>query len=173
MPQFIRFVLPATIVALSCLPTAAQSGLASSVESPSDTVQTTEAVLAPIHQLFDGMRAGDSAAVRAAFDPIARLVRTSNQNGIPSHRVMSVDDFVTAVGTPHDVVWDERIWDIRTEIRDNLASVWMKFAFFAGTQFSHCGVNSAELVNTDEGWKIVHLADTTQRDGCEMPPESE
>jgi hypothetical protein len=45
----------------------------------------------------------------------------------------------------------------------------MKFAFFAGEEFSHCGVNSAELVKTSDGWKIMHLADTSQRENCEMP----
>jgi len=166
MPRLLSSALLASLTAFAQAPSIAQS------DNPeSHAVQSGDDVLAPIHQLFDGMRAGDSTAVRAAFDPIARLVRTSNKDGVPSHRIMPVDDFVNAVGTPHKAMWDERIWDVKTDVRDNLASVWMKFAFFAGDEFSHCGVNSVELVNTSDGWKILHLADTTQREGCEMPPE--
>lgn len=135
--------------------------------------QTEEAVLEPIHRLFDGMRAGDSTAVRSAFAPIARLVRTFSRDGEPGYEEMAVDEFVHAVGSPHDVVWDERIWDLKVETRDNLASVWTKFAFFAGDEFSHCGVNSFELANTPDGWKIIQVADTAQREGCEMPPEND
>jgi hypothetical protein len=145
--------------------------VASHAQSPDSSLE--QDVLAPIHQLFDGMRAGDSTAVRGAFDPIARLVRTTYKDGAPTHRIMAVQDFLTAVGTPHDVVWDERIWDVKVEVRDNLASVWMKFAFFRGDEFSHCGVNSVELANTTEGWQIIHLADTAQREDCEMPPDDD
>ncbi len=168
MPRILFLTLLAGLIGLAQTQSIAQS------DSPeSQGEQSENEVLAPIHQLFDGMRAGDSAAVRAAFDPIARLVRTSNRDGLPSHHIMPVDDFVNAVGAPHDRVWDERIWDVNTEVRDNLASVWMKFAFFTGDEFSHCGVNSVELVNTSDGWKIMHLADTAQREGCEMPPEAD
>ena len=129
----------------------------------------TDEVLAPIHRLFDGMRAGDSSMVRSAFHPIARLVTTFYRDEKPAHHVSTIDDFARAVGTPHEKVFDERTWDIAVDIRDNLASVWMKYAFYLGDDFSHCGVNSFELFATDEGWKIMHLADTRRKDDCEMP----
>lgn len=168
MPRIIFVGVLAFLFALKAIPSTAQSH-----DAQSHDAQAIDDVLAPIHQLFDGMRAADTTAVRGAFDPIARLVRTTNRDGVAAHEIMAVDDFVKAVGAPHDVVYDERIWDIRTEVRDNLASAWMKFAFFAGDKFSHCGVNSAELVKTADGWKIMHLADTAQREGCEMPPEDD
>ena len=130
----------------------------------------TGEVLAPIHRLFDGMRAGDSTMVRSAFHPIARLVTTFYKDEKPAHHVSTIDDFTRAVGTPHEDVFDERIWDVAVDVRDNLASVWMKYAFFLGDDFSHCGVNSFELFVTDEGWKVMHLADTRQKENCEMPP---
>ena len=147
-------------------------GLLAVSQSPT-RAQSDNEILAPIHQLFDGMRAGDSTAVRDAFAPEATMVRTTKREGVPTYRLGSVDDFAAAVGAPHDKVWDERIWDVKVESQDNLASVWMKFAFFAGDEFSHCGVNSFELVNTADGWKIINIADTAQREGCEMPPSEE
>ncbi|QXD16073.1 nuclear transport factor 2 family protein [Rhodocaloribacter litoris] len=136
--------------------------------------QTAEAeVRQVIHQLFDGMRAGDSTMVRAVFDPTARLVTTfTDADGTPSLREGSVDRFVQAVGAPHDEVWDERIWDLDIKVDDNLAAAWMKYAFFAGERFSHCGVNVFVLARRPDGWKTVYLADTRRRgDACEMPPD--
>ena len=80
---------------------------------------------------------------------------------------------MAAVGSPHDVVWDERIWDVRIDVRDNLAAAWMDYAFFAGDQFSHCGVNAMQFArNADGEWKLIHLADTRRApDACDLPDE--
>ncbi len=127
-------------------------------------------IRAVIQRLFDGMRAGDSAMVRSVFDSAASFVSTSTRDGRPQIVPGSVDRFVTAVGRPHDAVWDERIWDVEIRVDDNLAQVWTKYAFFLGEEFSHCGVDGFHLVRRAEGWKIVHLADTRRREGCEEPP---
>jgi hypothetical protein len=47
----------------------------------------------------------------------------------------------------------------------------MDYGFFLGDQFSHCGVNSFQLVRTEDGWKTIHLIDTRQQAGCEVPEE--
>ena len=128
-------------------------------------------VLTVVRKLFDGMRAGDSAMVRSVFDPEARLVSTDQRDGQPTVRVTAADAFVAAVGRPHDAVWDERIWDTEVRMDGNLASVWTKYAFYRGDQFSHCGVDAFHLVRRADGWKIVDLADTRRREGCETRPE--
>ena len=130
-----------------------------------------EEVRATIDHLFDGMRAGDSTAVRATFHKDATLASTFSREGTPILHAGSVDDFVNAVGTPHEQVWDEKIWDVKIHVRDNLAVAWMDYGFFLGDQFSHCGVNSFQLVRTEDGWKTIHLIDTRQQEGCEVPEE--
>lgn len=136
------------------------------VAAPGAAQNAEEEVLAVVHRLFDGMRAGDSAMVRSTFAGEARLVSTGPQG----MQVIPVDRFVQMVGTPHDSIYDEPIWDVRVQIDGPLAAVWAKYAFFLGTQFSHCGVDAFQLHRGPEGWKIFHLADTRQREGCEMPP---
>ncbi len=132
--------------------------------------QTPEAeVRTVIDQLFDGMRAGDSTMVRTAFHPSADLHTTAFREGRPFLHKGSIDRFVTAVGTPHDEVWDERIWDVEISVDDNLASAWVPYAFFAGDQFSHCGVNAMQLVNGKDGWQILNLTDSRRREGCDLP----
>lgn len=130
-----------------------------------------EEVRAVIDRLFDGMRAGDSTMVRSVFHPTMAMgtTFTHRDTGAPTFQEGSADRFAEAVGTPHDEVWDERIWDVQIHVRDNLASAWMDYAFYAGDTFSHCGVNSFQLFRSAEGWKIIYLVDTRQRQGCEVP----
>lgn len=124
-------------------------------------------VRAVIDQMFDGMRAGDSAMVASVFLSGAIMGRATD-NG---YRAGSTDGFVRAVGSPHDAVWDERIWDVDIHIDERLATAWMQFAFYLGEQLSHCGVNSMTLYQTDDGWKVVHLADTNRGQECGEIPE--
>lgn len=132
-----------------------------------------ESVLAPIRQLFDGMRAGDSTAVRAVFAEGARMQTVAEDAGEPALRNGSVDDFVEAVGRPHDAVWDERIWEPLVRIDGALAVAWMPYAFYLGDTLSHCGVNAFHLIRRADGWKIVSLVDTRRHDNCVVPPEAQ
>jgi hypothetical protein len=124
------------------------------------------AVLAVVRRLFDGMRAGDSAAVRAQFHPRAILWSALVRNGVPEARFDSVSAFARAVGTPHPDVWDERISNEVVQVDGALASVWVDYSFYTGSRFSHCGVDAFQLARSESGWKIVSLADTRRREGC-------
>ena len=124
------------------------------------------AVLRVVRRLFDGMRAGDSAVVRAQFHPNALLWSAMSRNGVAEARFDSLDVFVRAVGTPHQEVWDERTSNEVVHIDGPLASVWMDYSFYAGSRFSHCGVDAFQLARSGTGWKIVALADTRRRDPC-------
>jgi len=130
-----------------------------------------DAVMRTVQQLFDGMRAGDSSMVRSAFDSNPRLVTTMVRAGVPVMTEGSVDDFVRAVGTPHEEVWDERISGEIVHVDGPLATVWMRYSFYAGSRFSHCGVNSFELFRRPDGWKITSIADTRRRERCDESGE--
>lgn len=135
-----------------------------------DPATDRSAVLAVVRRLFDGMRAGDSAAVRATFHPQALLASAAVRKGTPVFEVDTVDAFVRAVGAPHDVMWDERIRGTRVEIDGPLASVWAEYSFYAGPKFSHCGIDAFQLARDGEVWRIVALTDTRRRDGCPDQP---
>jgi len=127
------------------------------------------AVVAVVVQLFDGMRAGDSAMVRSTFAPDARLVSTSIRDGQPALQSVEIDRFVEAVGTPHEEVWDERLWNVEVRIDANLATVWTEYAFYLGEELSHCGVDAFQLFRSRDGWKIFQIADTRRgADTCDI-----
>jgi hypothetical protein len=145
---------------------------AAPVQAQSTTAapEARDAVLAVVEQLFDGMRAGDSTAVRAVFDDGARMQSISQEEGTPSIRTGSVDRFVEAVGRPHEDVWDERIWDPVVQIDGPMAMAWTPYAFYLGDTLSHCGVNTFHLIRRGDDWKVFYLVDT-RRQNCEIPPD--
>lgn len=160
-----KHALCATLVFLALLlpMTTSASG-----QEPSRTADE-EAVVAVLAQLFDGMRAGDSAMVRGSLATEARLVATSVRDGEPVLRTVDIDRFVEAIGQPREEIWDERLWDIEVRIDQNLATVWTEYAFYIGEQLSHCGVDAFQLFRSVDGWKIFQIADTRRAaDSCEI-----
>lgn len=127
-----------------------------------------QAIADVVETLFDGMRAGDSSMVRSVFHPQVRMVTSfRNQQGPQVNVENDLTGFVTAVGTPHEEVWNEKIANLRIMTDGDFGMAWMEYGFFAGERFSHCGIDLMELVRTSTGWKIIHLADTRRRAGCE------
>jgi hypothetical protein len=150
------WIIPASLALLAAMaPAAAQ-------DPPADRA----AVLAVVKRLFDGMRAGDSGAVRATFHPQALLATTVAKEGAATVRIDTVDAFVRAVGTPHAEVWDERIRKPRVELDGPLASVWVEYSFYLGNKFLHCGIDAFQVARDGDAWRIVALMDTRRKDGC-------
>ena len=135
---------------------------------PTDATQDpVTAVRGVVMDLFDAMRAGDSTRAGNVFHEDARLHSSFSREGVPMvDGGDSADGFVSAVGMPHDEVWDERVGEIRVRVDDGLATAWMDYRFFLGERFSHCGVNAIQLVLTEDGWKMLNIVDTRRR-GCE------
>jgi len=131
------------------------------------------AVLAAIQDVFDGMRAKDSALVATRLVDGVVLHRAGEQDGLPTLSASEAQDWLNSIALERDEILDEQIWDVEIEVDGRLATAWMKFAFFFGGEFSHCGVNAMMLFKDTDGWKIFGLADTSRRgeENCWMPPE--
>ncbi|MCV9387937.1 hypothetical protein [Reichenbachiella ulvae] len=119
--------------------------------------------------VFQAMYDNDSLAVKKCFQPGAKLYTIFERNDSTHFREGELSQFVTAVGSPHEVEWIERSWDYQVSIDQGFAQVWCQYAFFAGERFSHCGVDAFHLVNTPTGWKIFSLADTRRKEDCIFP----
>ena len=136
--------------------------------------QDTKRVMEPVDLLFDGMKRGDSAAVHRAFhsSSVLNTVYVDSKTNQPVLRGETLREFLNAVGKPHTEVWNELIWSPKIEIDGNFAQVWVNYAFYVDTKFSHCGVDAFHLFRDGSGaWKIFSLSDTRQKVGCEVPAE--
>jgi len=146
-------------------------GLSAILGGPAAAQQEAEreAVMAPIRQLFDGMRRHDSAAVHQAFAPEGRLVMLDTRTGAPAIRVILPGQFAAAVGRAQGDPWNEPIYDPEIRIDGSLAMVWARYDFLLGDKWSHCGIDAFMLSKLADGWRITQLADTRQQEGCTTP----
>jgi hypothetical protein len=161
-----RTVFPVSLITLVLLvvalaPLAAQGATA----GPSAEEQE---VLATVTRLFDGMRARDTAMIRSTFAAGAELKGVGMREGKPGVAPTSADEFIRIVGSATGPQWDERIHHTEVRIDGGLASVWTGYDFYLGDKFSHCGVDAFHLARFPEGWKIIALADTRRREGCQQ-----
>lgn len=129
------------------------------------TAQQEAEVLAAMNRLFDAMRNRDTAAVRQLLHPDVRMFVPSLENAAPVIRVMTPDAWIPSLARAVERL-DERA--IRPEVRIDgpLASIWTRYDFRIGTEFSHCGTDAFHFGRTAEGWTIIALAFTVQREGC-------
>lgn len=125
-----------------------------------------------INRLFAGMHLADSTMVRSVFAADVTMVTVlRTKEGTPALRKDSVDDFIKAVGQKQAEPLTEEIWNMKIQIDGDFAQAWCDYAFYVGHRFNHCGVDAFHLINTTEGWKIFHLADTRRKVDCNIPEE--
>lgn len=120
-----------------------------------------------INQLFEGMRTGDSNLVREAFYTDVKMQTIFNtKTGETKLRDEKLQEFLIAVGTPHEGVWNEKITKTHIQMDPQMAHAWTNYEFYVDDKFIHCGVNSFQLVKLNNVWKIIYLVDTRRVKGC-------
>lgn len=115
-----------------------------------------QAVLAPIHAMFDGMSKRNAAAIKAPTLPGGTMVLM--REGKPAQ--MTFEDFAERVGKPGTTQIEERIHDPLIRIDNDLAVVWAPFEFLVDGKVDHCGTDLFNLVRVDGRWMIASVADT-------------
>jgi hypothetical protein len=119
-----------------------------------------EAVLAPVHAMFDGMTTRDAAAIKEPLLPGGTMVLM--RDGKPTQ--MTFDAFAERVGRPGTTHIEERIHDPLVRIDNDLAVVWAPFEFLIDGKVDHCGTDLFNLVRQDGRWLIASVADTGRKD---------
>lgn len=124
------------------------------------TAQTTEdSIKTTVNNLFAGMKNGDAALLRSAFADSA-IMQTIAKDRIRTETISAFADFVSQ--QPKGAA-DEQIQFETIKIDGPLAVVWTPYKFYYKGQFSHCGVNSFQLVRLNGQWKIQYIIDTRRK----------
>lgn len=131
-------------------------------QSAEDSVKTT------VNNLFTAMRNADPVLLRSVFADSA-VLQTISVNREQRVIILNedVDDFVEFVKEVKKDSADERIRFETIKIDGPLAIVWTPYNFYYAGKFSHCGVDSFQLVKLNGVWKIQYLIDTRRRQGCQ------
>lgn len=131
-----------------------------------------QAVTEVINRLFTAMQKNDTVMFKSVFGKDVTMATVEiNKEGRPVlKRLPGINGFVKAIAKPNPKgALNEEIWNVKIQIDGAFAQAWCDYAFYVGSTFSHCGVDAFQLLKTDEGWKIFHLADTRRKTDCTIP----
>ena len=130
--------------------------------------QTAEdSVKAAVNKLFEGMKSSDATILKSAFADSAILQTiTKNKEGKIAIETGAVDNFASLVSKQPKGFLDEQIVFDLIKIDGPLAIVWTPYKFYFNGIFSHCGVDSFQLLRINGRWKIIYLIDTRRKQGC-------
>jgi hypothetical protein len=130
--------------------------------------QTAEdSVKAAVNKMFAAMKNADSAGLQSVFSESAVLQTISrNKEGQTIVRTENISAFGSSIGKLNAGDADERISFGAVHVDGALASVWTPYQFYFKGNFSHCGVNSFQLVRMSGEWKVQYIIDTRRKDNC-------
>jgi hypothetical protein len=127
----------------------------------------TDSVKQVVNQLFTAMKTADAQLLQQCFADSAVLQTIAmNKEGKTIVRNESVAAFAASISKAPVGALDERIEFDMVKTDAALAIVWTPYQFYLNGNFSHCGVNSFQLVRFNGQWKIQYLIDTRRRTGC-------
>lgn len=137
------------------------SGTCANAQSAEDSVKTV------INRMFTAMKNADPVQLRACFsDSIVFQTIARTKEGTLVVRNESPADFADQISKAAPGSLDERIRFETVKVDGPLAMAWTPYQFFYNGQFSHCGVNSFQLVRFNGSWKIQYIIDTRRKQGC-------
>lgn len=137
--------------------------------APRAGAQTSEdSVKTVINNMFTAMKSGDAKGLMSVFsDSIVLQTIARTKEGAMVVRNESPAEFAEQVGKSAAGDLDERISFETIKTDGPLAMAWTPYRFYYKGEFSHCGVNSFQLVRFNGVWKIQYIIDTRRRQGCE------
>lgn len=124
-----------------------------------------DSIKAVINKMFIAMLEADGKMLSECFTDSAILQTIDTKKGVAVKTDM-LSNFVKLVNGLKKDMADERISFDAIHVDADLASVWTPYSFYYNGKFSHCGVNSFQLVRLNNLWKIQYLVDTRRKDEC-------
>jgi hypothetical protein len=127
----------------------------------------TDSVKATIDQMFRAMKNSDASLLKDCFADSAILQTIArSKEGQTIIRNEPIAGFINSISSMQKDAADERIVFDVVKIDGPLAIAWTPYQFYFNGKFSHCGVNSFQLVRMSNGWKIQYIIDTRRRTNC-------
>ncbi|WP_299117497.1 nuclear transport factor 2 family protein [uncultured Winogradskyella sp.] len=130
----------------------------------------TETVKATIVEFFDAFHKQDTTALKTmAKGDIKMQSIFVTPEGETVLKESDYNQFMKMLASiPEDAKFEERLLDFSIQVDGNMANAWTPYEFWFNGNFSHCGVNSFQLIKEDDAWKIIYLIDTRRRKGCQQ-----
>ncbi len=136
-------------------------GIAAQGQSAEDSVRSV------INKMFTAMKGSDPVSLKECFsDSIVLQTIGRDKEGKMLVRNEDAAGFIDFISKEKPGDADERIEFETIKVDGPLAMAWTPYNFYYKGQFSHCGVNSFQLVRFNGIWKIQYIIDTRRKTGC-------
>ena len=128
------------------------------------------AILETVQKFFDSIEFRDRQLLESILVPNSLYISARElDDGEAQFNVMSYDEMVTALTRPGRNA-KERSWDETVLIQGNIAVVWTPYDFHIDGVFSHCGIDSFQLIKQDGQWLISNSSWTLETENCPASP---
>lgn len=147
--------------------------LSTSIYSLPSAAQSTgdrEAIIETVDRFFAALRTHDRNELIAISLPGSLNISVSNPvTSVQDINIQNYTQLINGLGS-EGPEFLERYWDPTVLIEGNIAVFWAPYDFHVDGQFSHCGIDSFQLVKREGQWFLSNLSWTRQREGCEPSP---
>lgn len=120
-------------------------------------------VLAAVQKTFDGMAANDAAKILASMTADARLYGVRPNGALYA---MPADQWANRIASIKSALVERFTKAPTVSIHGTIANVWGEYEFLRDGKFTHCGVDSFNLLKTADGWRVAAILDTEETTGC-------
>ena len=127
-------------------------------------------ILETVQKFFDSIEFRDRQLLESILVPNSLNISARElDDGEAQFNVMSYDEVVSALTRPGRNA-KERSWDETVLIQGNIAVVWTPYDFHVDGVFSHCGIDSFQLIKQDGQWLISNSSWTLETENCPASP---
>jgi hypothetical protein len=119
--------------------------------------------------VFEAMARRDTAALRRLIHPSITLFAAVQTDGQTELRTTWISQFLEQIANAAAIPL-ERMWNAEVRVSGPIATIWTQYDFHRGAEFSHCGIDSFQLVKTAAGWQVTGLIYTVVRERCPKNP---
>lgn len=128
------------------------------------------AILDVVDRFFAALGAHDRNGLLAVTLPGSLNISVSNPAlGPQDITIQNYTQMINGLGRDGPTFL-ERYWDPTVLIEGSIAVFWAPYDFHIDGEFSHCGIDSFQLVKREGQWYLSNLSWTRQRQGCEPSP---
>ena len=125
-------------------------------------------VKSTIIEFFEAFHRQDTTKLKSmSYGNIKMQSISINKQGKSQFSENDYNSFLKNISAiPKDKTFKEKLLDLDIKIDGNMANVWTPYEFYFDKKFSHCGVNSFQLLKENNVWKIIYLVDTRRLNNC-------
>ncbi|WP_422860116.1 nuclear transport factor 2 family protein [Flagellimonas sp. S174] len=121
-----------------------------------------------VEGFFEAFHKQDSVAMKSfVADNVVLQTTGRNKEGQTQFQTTPIEKlYASIVSIPDSIQFEEKLTSWSIQVDRTMANAWVGYEFWLNGNFSHCGINSFQMVNFDGEWKIIYLIDTRGRKGC-------